>query len=116
MLYVVRDMTPSDLRVLAIRVETEHPTPDLTALVFLAAFGYEAEPGNAPDPLTSIDDAARLVPEGWRVFLIDEDIDGEWCCILLSPDEDNNQEANAPTEPRARTAAALRALAAGMEP
>lgn len=108
-------MTKLDLLTLANRVETEHPTPELTALV-LTAIGSEAEPGNAPDPLTSIDDAARLVPEGWILFMVIQTGGGISATLgpLHLPDHDGSF-GMAPTEPRARTAAALRAIAVGRE-
>ena len=57
-------MTPTALRALASRVETEEPTEELRAAV-LAAFGSEAEPGSEPDPLRSVDDAMLFNQPEW---------------------------------------------------
>lgn len=104
-------MTPTAIHALASRVETEESTDDLRAAV-LTAFGSEAEPGSAPDPLRSVDDAKAFQPEGWRVLVVQQAL-GRWRCVLHKPAWPLNQfeEGEAPAEPRARTAAALRALA-----
>ena len=62
-------MTPDALEALARRVETEEPTPELTAAV-LTAFGCESEPGSAPEPLTCSGDAQAFRPRKWvwRVY------------------------------------------------
>lgn len=110
-------MTPDQLESLARRVETEDPSEELRALV-LAAFGSEAEPGSAPDPMVSIDFTDRFRPGGWRLYSV---IWSAWSrrfgATLARPPMDVGQPVNmivtaaAPTEPRARTAAALRARA-----
>lgn len=111
------DMTHADLRALAARIETEEPTEELRNLI-LTAVGSEAEPANAPNPLTSIDDAAALMPAGWVIWMIDQKSDA-WSCEAerenLDYDDRPHVESDAPTEPRARTAGALRAMAVEME-
>ena len=108
-------MTPSDLRDLASRVETEEPSEALRAAV-LDAFGSEAEPGSEPDPLVSVDDAKGFQPDGWKIHTLEHN-PHSWYCVIKS---DMRFPAvysvgNAPDEPRARTAAALGALAWEME-
>ena len=103
-------MTPTELETLARRVETEEPTNELRALV-LTAFGSEAEPHNAPDPLRSVDDAIAGMPEGWSCLAIYQSRESRWAVALgrRQPPIDEVLSV-APTEPRARTAAALMAL------
>lgn len=103
-------MTPDALRALATRVETEEPTEALRAAV-LTAFGCEAEAGSAPDPLTSVDDAKAFQPEEWAVAVLEEE-DARWYCSLKRKCHNAPPYGGiAPTEPRTRTAAALRAMA-----
>lgn len=103
-------MTPAAIRALASRVETEDPSEALRAAV-LTAFGSESEWLTAPNPLVSVDDAKAFQPVGWRVWMIDENED-DWFCELFHPSLENAHcPAESPTEPRARTAASLRALA-----
>lgn len=103
-------MTPAALRALASRVETEEPSEELHAAV-LTAFGSEAEWMTAPNPLRSVDDAKGFQPDAWRVWMIDQQKDEWYCGLYCPPAKDAHAESTAPTEPRARTAAALRALA-----
>ena len=110
-------MTPAAIRALASRVETEEPTDDLRAAV-LTAFGSEAEPGLEPDPLVSVDDAKAFQPDRWRVYMLEQG--GQtWTCMMQTvrqkqagqPRLPSYEQATAYTEPCARTAANLRALA-----
>jgi hypothetical protein len=104
-------MTPSDIRALAARVEAEDPTEELRVAV-LDAFGCDPDWDGAPNPLVSVDDAKSFQPDGWEVYLIRQAHDG-WCCALCNAGcrVFKFEEGKAPTEPRARTAAGLRALA-----
>lgn len=120
---------PATLRTLADRAETEEPTLALRRLVVQAG-PWTRYPGEGwaiphgpmhrrmPDPLTSRDDAAGLMPEGWEVDHIGQE-NGLWMATLRHSDpnigDDGYVSAIAPDEPRARTAAALRATAAQLE-
>ena len=105
-------MTPDQLEALARRVETEEPSNELWREV-LAALGSEAEPGSAPNPLWSIDDADRARPAGWHVWYITNEVIAPytWLVHLILPDKGIFACGRAPTEPRARTAADIRAMA-----
>ena len=109
-------MTPAAIRALASRVETEEPTDDLRAAV-LTAFGSEAEWLTAPNPLVSVDDAKAFQPEGWRVNLLTQNRGNQWFCALSTRNGSDARYAQGGTltEPRARTAAALHALAWEMD-
>lgn len=116
-------MTPEHrdhLRALAQRVRTEEPTEALRDAV-LIAFGWthhyrdmwittsrDLAPSPIPNPLTSIDAAAALMPEGWSLIVRIQD-DG-WASASASKGDLVIREG-APTEPRARCAAALEAMA-----
>ena len=108
-------MTPAALRALASCVETEEPSEELRAAV-LSAFGSEAEWLTAPNPLRSVDDAKAFQPAGWSICVFStHDL---WACEMLKVGvkySDGAFAVTAPTEPRARTAAALHALAWDME-
>lgn len=126
-------MTPTELNALACRVETETPSEDLCIAV-LTAFGWTLDGDwwtrttpagtdrvsyvSLPNPLQRLDDAAALMPEGWRVQMIDQNRDrNRWFCALDTLNDDNYPTVvgYAPTEPQARTAAALRARMVEME-
>ena len=107
-------MTPSELRALASRVETEEPTDELRAAV-LTAFGSEADPGSKPDPLRSVDDARAFQPGGWMVSNIQQDWPGFFVGLYRPARPIGIIRGISRTEPRARTAASLRALAWEME-
>lgn len=116
-------MTRADLEELAKRVEREEPSRELDADVLRAAghqavyrgaiMGWEYRPNGVgvwrsmPSPTSSLDAAASLMPEGWVTF-----IEGNRC-TLARPDYPKAR-GDAPTESRARTAAALRATAQEM--
>lgn len=130
------DMTPerrAHLRALAARVRTEEPSDALRDTVLIALgwtpataednfFGlYDPEGGYwayPPDPLTSIDAAAGAMPEGWILTI--ETPSGMGCTVEGAWDygDDPDPEdyltiySEAPTEARARCAAALEAMAA----
>ncbi|MEJ0017475.1 MAG: hypothetical protein WDN25_13110 [Acetobacteraceae bacterium] len=74
---------------------------DLTREHFLAAW--------APEFTTSIDAAASLMPAGFAVTI--EQRSTGWLCVAYTADDGQRVHAKAPTEPQARTAAALRAMA-----
>lgn len=123
--------TPAALRALAARVETEEPSAPLNSDV-AEAFGWE--PGEhgiwwkspdgvwrsgLPDFLCDLTAAAGLMPEGWEITIIQR---GERMECYADPvgcehpkGPQSVEAIAATTEPRARTAAALRAMAAGME-
>lgn len=119
--------TPDDLEALADRVEREEPSDALKGKL-MAAIGWHLEyigpstrflvwrrpngavyVGALPDPLHSLDAAASLVPEGWIMADLIQ-TPTVWQASLWREDE-TMAHAMAPTEPRARTAAALRAIA-----
>lgn len=125
---------PAALRALAARVETEEPTPELNLEVG-EAFGWRRGPAATPvstwaisptgdwrngfpDFLTDLTAAASAMPVEWEVVVIQRAL--TWDAIADSRGREpgttpQSVEATAPTEPRARVAAALRARAAGME-
>ena len=105
-------MTPSDIRALAARVETEEPTEELRAAV-LDAFGSEAEWLTAPNPLVSVDDAKAFQPEGWAPIIALSET-GVWRGTL-SRTHGQSVRARANDLARMWTAANLRALAWEME-
>lgn len=117
------------LLALAARVEREAPSVELRNEIALA-LGWTLRPGAAcwvrpasldsqswlPEWLTSIDAAAHLMPDGWhvseilQVYTVSDEL--KWGCRLakrIGPPA----RGDAPTEPQARTAAALRAMAEG---
>ena len=109
-------MTPADLLALAERVEREEPSAEL-AVAVMRATNWTSE-GN---PLRSLDAVVRLVPAGWIVTdstqYVTENGGTRWHHSLWSEQHDNERmvSGDAPTEPRARTAAALRARALAQE-
>jgi hypothetical protein len=123
-------MTP-DLPSLAYRVETEPPSQELQSDIALAV-GWRLLPSNwgwktwicpstrrcaeLPPWLTSIDAAASLMPEGWLAHVFQYNTSattfGDRCLVYgLCTDSGLVVGSRAPTEPLARTAAALRAQA-----
>ena len=61
-----------------------------------------------PDPLDSVDDALRLVPEGWTVSLMQYSAT-KWAAVLVSARPSvNTTHGPAPTAARALTIAILR--------
>jgi len=111
------------LLALADRVCAEEPTGELRDAV-LIAMGWNTDrkgvwwqprrslnTRNPPNPLTSRDAAAGAMPEGWRIGHMTQDEDS-FCVEAYREEPDNFASAEAPDEPRARTAAALRAMAA----
>lgn len=128
-------MTPehrTHLRALAARVRTEEPSDALRDAVLIAMewitdgrgvwWRYVSPDGtlrpSPPNPLTSIDAAAALMPEGWILTIETPSgmgctVDGAWDYgDEPDPEDCLSIYAEAPTEPRARTAAALLAMAA----
>lgn len=124
-------MTRAELLALAQRVETEEPSRELVGEV-AHAFGWQnvrLTPsytgydyvGDAPDGsscgcwipnwLHSLDAAASLMPPGWRVVEMRQRLDGFWVCVFQNQYRTEIVTGKAPTEPEARTAAALRAIA-----
>lgn len=111
-------MTPTDLRALAARVLGEEPSDELRNAV-LDAIGHHVPSGAffdmwRPNPLTSHDAAFGAMPAGWRVRTGWLD-DGSFYAFSRHADHDDTVHANAPTLPRAVTAAGLLARAAEME-
>lgn len=118
-------MTRDDLLKLAERVEREEPSRELAEAI-ARRLGWERDytdnfwisgPGTGrglhielPFWLTSLDAAASLV-KGWRVLEVRQRLDGWWVCVLQNQHRTKVETGMAPTEPRARTAAALRAIA-----
>jgi len=120
-------MTPDQrahLRALAERVRTEEPSEELRDAALLAmGWTRQSAPTSwvlrdpkgipkifPPNPLTSRDAAAKVMRKGWIVDRIAQRRDAWW--VTLWKMEYGFVEASAPTEPRARTAAALLAMAA----
>lgn len=121
-------MTPTALSALAERVCIDEPSDELRDAV-LIAMGWERvkdpEPRGIwwiapdgfwgecpPNPLTSIDAAAALMPDG-RLVAVTEYASGRWVvsayAFAFGPPI---IVGDAPDEPRARTAAALMVMAA----
>lgn len=115
------------LRALAARVLAEEPSDDLRDAV-LVALGWttrmewngtfwvrpdgKKHTSGTPNPLTSLDAAASAMPAGWTVRLFQAP-GGDWHVRLFDPSCMMRWATMDPiTEPRARTAAALRAMAA----
>jgi len=120
------DAQRAHLRALAARVRTEEPSDELRDAVLIAlgwnspaaGFEYWFRPDRSPchifrlpNPLTSIDAAAGAMPEGWRIWQITQSgIDV--AAALYHPDRATHPiRSTGPTEPRARTSAALEAKA-----
>jgi len=121
-------MTPDQrahLRALAERVRTEEPSDELRDAVLIAmGWTRPAAPTSwvlrdpkgipkifPPNPLTSLDAAAEAMPEGWRCRFGWLD-DGGTYAYARHPDHEKPVHCIAPTEPHARCAAALLAMAA----
>jgi len=118
----------TDAEHLARRVETEEPSEELRDAV-LVWFGWEtpktkfefwSRPDGSPchirwlpNPLTNRDASAEIMPPGFKTNL-DELTDG-WFVFVYSQEGKGTVTAEAPTEPRARTAAAIRAKGMGSE-
>ena len=118
----------SPLRALAARVQTEEPTEALRDAVLIAC-GWthhyrdmwittsgDLAASPIPNPLTSLDAAAALMPEGLFVSF-ENTRAGDWRAAVHRPiigtdDFDLVTQVHAPTEPQARTSAALEAMAA----
>ena len=128
--HIVRDSIPAQLRDLANRVCAEDPSPALLSAV-LAADGwtfnrdrqrYEKSEGvgvykicwagDLPNPLRNRDDAAAMMPAGYMIRVGNRSPESFYAMGFCGGDV---IDAAAPTEPRARTAAALRVMAAMME-
>lgn len=101
--------TAAELEAVALRVEREEPSRRLDEwLSGMFSAGAEVLPYT-----TSLDAAASLMPSGWVVNDVMQSIHGSWYVRLWPTDASaiGMAEGNAPDEPRARTAAALRAMA-----
>lgn len=99
------------LLALADEVERQEPS-----YVLEYDIGDALTPDGLPTPrpyMTSIDAAASAMPAGWRIWVLDQTDTGV-AVTLHCPSAGGFLvvSAEAPTEPRARTAAALRAMAA----
>jgi hypothetical protein len=119
---------PAALRALAARVETEEPTDALNEDVARAfewlyqdghdspwvcpdyAHDYHDEP---PPFLTDLTVAASLMPVGWTIVICE--YSERFHVDAVTINGAISVEGSAPTEPRARVAAAIRAMAAEME-
>lgn len=121
-------MTPADLRALAARVETYEPSEAMwfevrntmypmprgygpeheRHLHLLARLGHLIRNGHL------LEFAAGLMPVGWRVNVFQRAEPEGWF-VEAGSEAHGEVFAQAPDEERARTAAALRAMAAGME-
>ena len=106
-------MTRADLETLAQRVEREEPSVDIDLAVMGAWTGIANAPSYFMRFTSSLDAAASLMPPGWIIADLSQGEDG-WFCHPWREDETMVQ-GHAPTEPRARAAAALRALAMEMQ-
>jgi hypothetical protein len=99
------------LLALADRVEREEPSFDLSCAL-KQAIGHDDPLWHFRPYLTSLDAAASAMPAGWRIWQI-EQTDTGFSVALYHPERAAHPiRASAPDEPRARTAAALRAMAA----
>lgn len=108
--------TPAELRALADRVCSEEPWDGLRMDV-LAAFGWTRNGNSAdrkPDPLRNLSDAAAMMPAGWSVTIRQAAFDWSVVASAETPPY-RSLRISAPTEPRARTATALRVMAAMTE-
>lgn len=125
-------MTPAEYRALAARVETEKPSDALIEDVARAFkwFRHDMSDGiwwstpdrrlrrHRPHWLYRIDDAAAEMPDGWEITLVQRGAHMECHADPRGWEHGTGPqsvEATAPTEPRARVAAALRARAADLE-
>jgi len=117
--------SPADLLALAARCCAGETTDELrdAVLIALGRPAYEPaieEDGSASDfvriefdPLSSLDASAAAMPAGW---LVDVVIDADWTLVTTRRTSIGGiEQAEAPTEPLARTAAALMARAAELE-
>lgn len=115
-------MTPTDLRALAARVLAEEPSDELGDAVQDAigtarwtfddnGRGYRR---HTPNPLTDLNASAAAMPAGWMIISITQDKAG-FHVAIQRPWQPTVSRASAPTEPLARTAAALMARAAELE-
>ena len=105
-------MKAADLEALAQRVEREESSVDLDIAVLDALTGTEYEPPYYQPFTSSLDAAASLMPPGWYVSGLEDAYDDSWVsCLLCKKSTGMSAQGTAPTEPRARTAAALRAMA-----
>lgn len=116
---------PDDLDALADRVEREEPSATLDSDIVHAVgqpwthphmvMDPEIGPIRAPYFTTSLDAAASLVPGGYEAAMISTAINGDCDVVLRRLSSPRSLSArvygHAPDEPRARTAAALRAIA-----
>ena len=115
--------TPDELRTLADRVEAGEDGYPLETEVRIAVrpfLGRECGGLVDDDGRFSLDVCEALRREmlpGWLVEGLTQDYDGTWCLDFLPPKNARclGQTAEAPTEPAARLAAVLRALAAEKE-
>lgn len=120
-------MTPDALRALAKRVAEEQPSRELDVEVHVACgLGYATHNGHVAmgsscgaygvgHYTTSLDDAETARPKSCVPISIFYDGDGRAVASTEMIFSGVDIEARAPTEPQARTAAALLALAADME-
>lgn len=110
--------TAADLEALAQRAESEEPSRELDdaiATAINAPRGWIGATALCRDYTSSLDAAALLVPPGWEVadlyqFRRAHESQLRWRCGLYR-DLETDVTGTADTEPRARTAAALRAMA-----
>jgi len=114
------DLNPSARQVLldlADRCEREEPSEDFDAAIFHAlerryVYPSSTAPYGSPKPppyTTSLDAAVTLVPEGWRLYDVTEELDGTFWVTLDCASQ--RGEGHAKTEAMARVAASLRARA-----
>ena len=107
--------TRADLLRLADRVEREEASVELDGCVAAAINEAPGITGRLWRYTSSLDAAASLVPEGALVSVDQHASDWEYCVTLLTGrfliSADEEWYGIAPTEPRARAAAALRARA-----
>ena len=98
------------LLALADRVCAEEPSYDLSCAL-KQAIGHDDPLWHFRPYLTSLDAAVSAMPAGWTVHLF-QTPDGDWHVQLFDPSCMLRWATMDPiTEPRARTAAALRAMA-----
>jgi hypothetical protein len=103
-------MTPDHL---AYRVETEEPSDELRDAVNTFMKFQKAPWSTMPNPLQNLSDAADLMPEGWLIDRLIQYQEGTYVEAYHPARIVASVNGRAPTEPRARTAAAIRAKGMG---
>ena len=107
--------TRADLLALADRVEREEPSVELDGYIAVAINEAPGITGRLWRYTTSLDAAASLAKYNWTIALDHFGGENVWRVSIYTITGDLMTVTHAPTEPRARTAAALRARAQEMK-